>query len=242
MSTQIVVNALPEPIIMPGDTTICDGESLVLRTQQAYAAYNWSDGSMADSLLITQVGTYAVTVIDANMCEGETVDSVTVNVLSIPVKSVIMKVGTDSLMATTTGTSYQWFVDGTLLAPTTQAIMTAQNGQYTVIVFNEHCPSEESDSLLINTGLDDLLDGVPVQLFPNPNSGIFEIRADFLKNTFVGIQLFTTDGKLIHNKYVHAEQGRLREKVYLPNLATGMYLLRLRVNDDYVLRKIEVIR
>lgn len=240
--TLVTVNALPIPVISPGDTAICDDESLVLRTQQAYAAYTWSDGSTADSLLVTQSGTYAVSVVDANMCEGESVDSVEVTVLAVPAKPAIMKVGTDSLMATTSGTSYQWFVDGVQLAPTTQLIMTAQNGQYTVIVFNGPCASEASDSLLINTGLDDLLDGVAVQLFPNPNSGIFEIRADFRRTTFVTAQLFTADGKVIFDRYIHAEQGRLREKVALPNLASGMYLLRLRVNNDYLLRKVEILR
>jgi len=242
MQTLVTVNALPTPRITPGDTVICDDETLILRTLQPYQAYNWSDGSSADSLLITQSGTYAVSVIDANMCEGEAVDSVTVSIVTVPATPAIMKIGTDSLMATVAGTRYQWFVDGLMLAPTTQAIMTAQNGKYTVIVFNGPCASQESDSLLINTGLDELLDGVPVQLFPNPNSGIFEIRADFQRATFVTAQLFTADGKVIFDRYIHAEQGRLREKVDLPNLASGMYLLRLRVNDDYVLRKVEIIR
>jgi hypothetical protein len=240
--TAVQVNALPMPAIIPGDTTLCDGESLTLRTLQPYASYAWSDGSSADSLVVSMAGTYAVSVIDANMCEGEAADSVTITVLAVPAKPAIMKVGTDSLMATVSGTSYQWFVDGTLLAQNTQSILTAQNGRYTVIVFNGPCQSSESDSLLINTGLDDLLDGAPVIIYPNPNSGIFEIRADFKGNTFVDVQLFTADGKLIHKNYVHAEQGRLREKVFLPNLAAGMYLLRLRVNDDYVLKKLEVVR
>ncbi len=242
MPVQVTVHALPDPIISASDSSLCEGEMAILRTLQAYSAYIWSDGSTADSLLVTQSGSFSVKVMDAHMCEGEARDSVTVNFLAIPAKAAIVKVGIDSLMATTLGSSYQWFVDGILLGSNGQSIMIAQNGHYSVVVYNQHCPSEPSDSLLINTGLDELLDGVPVTLFPNPNSGIFEIRADFKGNTFVDVQLIAADGKLLYKAYVHAAQGRLRERIYLPQLASGMYLLRLRVNEDYVIRKLEVIR
>ncbi len=241
-AANVTVHALPNPIILPGDSIFCDGESLVLRTQQQYPFYTWSDGSTADSLLVSQSGTYALSVIDSNMCEGHATDSVSITVLAIPARPGILKIGTDSLMASTQGTSYQWFINGNLIAPTSQTILYMQNGHYSVIVFNGPCESAESDSLLINTALDDLLDGVAVSLYPNPNSGIFEIRADFKGNTFVDAQIFTPDGKSLYNKYLHAPQGRLREQVYLPHLAAGIYLLRLRVNDDYVIRKWEVLR
>ncbi len=50
------------PSVFGPDTTLCHGDSLVLRATTAGATYLWQDGSLADTLLVRSSGTYSVTI------------------------------------------------------------------------------------------------------------------------------------------------------------------------------------
>lgn len=67
------VTLMPEDLshyaITGQDTIVCNGAPGTLRAGN-FAAYLWSDGSKADTLLAGQPGWYAVTVTSANGCTG----------------------------------------------------------------------------------------------------------------------------------------------------------------------------
>ncbi len=66
--TQLTVNSLPAKFL-PADTTICIDKTLVL-TLTNYVTVNWSTGSTANSITVSQAGTYGATVVDRNGCTG----------------------------------------------------------------------------------------------------------------------------------------------------------------------------
>jgi gliding motility-associated-like protein len=71
------------------DTTLCGINNILLQAPANYAAYRWSDGSTGTSIVVSQPGTYFVTVND--QCNKEYAD--TINVFE---KSVVpFEVGTD---------------------------------------------------------------------------------------------------------------------------------------------------
>jgi len=53
------------PVDLGNDTSICTGNSIVLRVRKNYFSYQWNDGSTADTLQLTIPGTYFVNVTDA---------------------------------------------------------------------------------------------------------------------------------------------------------------------------------
>jgi len=61
-----------------GDTSLCDGETLTLDAGNPGASYSWSDGSMNQTLTVSQTDTYSVTVTDNAGCTGS--DSIAINV------------------------------------------------------------------------------------------------------------------------------------------------------------------
>jgi gliding motility-associated-like protein len=72
-----------EPLDYPsllGDTAICEGDSLVLAVQPNGASVLWSNGSIADSIVVDQTGVYTVS-FSQNGCT--TADSVAVNTQAI---------------------------------------------------------------------------------------------------------------------------------------------------------------
>ncbi|MDD3686179.1 MAG: hypothetical protein PHE56_05370, partial [Bacteroidales bacterium] len=54
------------------DTTLCTGESYILRTSEDYHRYRWHNNSTAPTYTVTQPGTYAVTVYDDINCSAST--------------------------------------------------------------------------------------------------------------------------------------------------------------------------
>lgn len=72
----------PKPVVNLGnDTSLCDGQKLVLRTGIANASYLWSNGSTADTFLVSQPGIYWAQV-TRNGCS--TRDSITVSYKTLP--------------------------------------------------------------------------------------------------------------------------------------------------------------
>jgi gliding motility-associated-like protein len=65
----IIITESPKPVFsFPADTTLCNNESLLLRPGITNSSYLWQDGSTADSLVVTQPGTYWVLVTNSNNC------------------------------------------------------------------------------------------------------------------------------------------------------------------------------
>lgn len=70
-SDTIVVKTNPLPKgFMPADTAICSYSSIVLQSRALFARYWWSTGDQTQTTLVTRPGTYWLTVVDRNGCEG----------------------------------------------------------------------------------------------------------------------------------------------------------------------------
>jgi hypothetical protein len=140
------------------------------------------------------------------------------------------------------GDTYTWFRNDTLLAPQTRTIFTGQNGEYKVYVDRGLCSSDTSVIYLLNTDIEDDLFSQTLELYPNPNKGIFFLRGDIGTSSLVEIQVFSLEGKQVFEKQAFAPGGKLDELLSLRGVADGMYMLRLRVNDRFYHRKVEVLR
>lgn len=62
-----------EPIIS-GDTTYCEGDSIFLDAGNSYATYLWTTGETTPTINFSTVGTYEVTVSNANCSHTGSID------------------------------------------------------------------------------------------------------------------------------------------------------------------------
>jgi len=63
VSDTIIVNIMPSPFVQFGnDTTLCDGQFLVLNATLPGATYLWQDGATSPTYLVSQSGFYSVSV------------------------------------------------------------------------------------------------------------------------------------------------------------------------------------
>jgi gliding motility-associated-like protein len=68
-SIKVVVNALPI-LSLGSDTTICSYPPLLLQPSGNYYSYLWNNNSTNNSILVSTMGVYSLTVTDANGCKA----------------------------------------------------------------------------------------------------------------------------------------------------------------------------
>jgi hypothetical protein len=128
-----MVTAHPLPVCMiTGETSICSGSSTELCATLGAAAYIWNNGATTNCITVSQGGTYAVTITDANGCSSQCTHVVAL--FSNPVCNItgnpsFCPGGSTELCAPSGATSYEWNTGAT-----TSCITVDQTGIYTVTI------------------------------------------------------------------------------------------------------------
>lgn len=78
-----------------------------------------------------------------------------------------------------------------------------------------------------------------LKVFPNPNSGNFEIRLFSTSSEKINLQLFDLKGRVIYSESVN-ESGEINKSVSVDNLSTGVYLLKVTQGNRQATKKIVI--
>lgn len=175
-----VANVYPLPLVnLDKGMAICLGSSKTLNAGN-FASYQWNTGATSSSISVSNIGTYAVLVTDANGCEGSDTTSITTiyplpkNFL--PVDTAICSYGTIELSPTTTYNRYLWSNGAA-----TRSITIAQPGAYWLEVTDANT-CKGRDSMVVNPK--DCLKGfyIPNAFTPNRDG-----RNDLFRPLLFGI-------------------------------------------------------
>ncbi len=144
----IIVNLLTNPLVNLGDdTTICQGNHLILNANNLGSTYLWNTGPTTQTINVTTSGSYSVKVTNNSGCYAK--DTLIVNIVPGP----IVNLGNDTsicqgteiiLNAGNTGSNYLW--NNGL---NSQTINVQNSGLYWVEVNNNNCYG--SDTINVNT-------------------------------------------------------------------------------------------
>jgi hypothetical protein len=122
------------PVVISGNSSLCQGTTDSLTVPLGYAAYSWSGGSNTYKQPITAPGTYTVTVTDNAGCTSSATKSIAM--LPAPAQPVISLSGPAAFcpgqnvtLTSNISNNIQWNV-----GPTTASIITDTSGVYTVTV------------------------------------------------------------------------------------------------------------
>jgi hypothetical protein len=125
----ITANNIPPPQIV-GNTVICPGGSTVLSLTENYPIILWSSGQTTQQITVTSVGTYSVTVTDANGCTASNSIAVTPGgPVNFPFTALPSGCGQFTLEVGPGYPSYLWSTGSTA-----QSIIVTQTGPYSVTV------------------------------------------------------------------------------------------------------------
>jgi gliding motility-associated-like protein len=160
-SDAVSITTRPAPtqptISFTGNTTFCEGDSLVL-TSSAGTTYLWSTGDTTPSITAKLTGTYTVKVGNADGCFSLPSEPVDVYQSPDPPKPVITPAGPIALapddsviLVSSSAVTYLWFPGG----ETTPSITVRTAGSFTVTTGNEYgCLSNPSDPVTVTQSLE----------------------------------------------------------------------------------------
>lgn len=228
-SIKVLVNNLPpQPVIqLSGNSTFCEGDSLILSVTAGFKQYVWQDGIGAATRTIKNATIYSVFVKDTNDCISTVSSPVFVEVLSSPSKQVITVNGATTfcegdkikLSSPASFTGYLW----------TDSIETKENtitksGNYRLKVRgNNGCYSAWSDAVMVLVN--------PIPLKPKVVAGSNDSlkcntlagRYKWFRNTFelldTSLSIFSKNSGFFQVQI--AEKGcwsRLSDSLYFKNL------------------------
>ncbi|MCK4345183.1 MAG: T9SS type A sorting domain-containing protein, partial [Bacteroidales bacterium] len=94
--------------------------------------------------------------------------------------------------------------------------------------------SDASVNIPVNTQENNL-----IQVFPNPNKGIFFINARFEKETRIRLELVNPQGQIVFN--LEPKTGKqFREELNVSHLPAGIYYLKMTHEETVVVKKIVI--
>ena len=218
-----------DTIDLGNDTTVCNGQGLVLDATYPDATYLWQEGSSDPSFFANESGEYWVSVTTDCGVFTDTIDVIIANV-----NPIIIDAGGSVLECTAPFFSYQWYYNDTLIPGATDQNHTIlNNGSYYVVVIDSNECEGTSNTIeldLVN-GLREL-SKTSMSIFPNPNLGRFTLSASLLPNE---VSVYNSLGQMLLIQVVNDE----KELLFDLSVA-GVYFIHARFDDGVLVRKVIV--
>ena len=149
-SVNVTVHPLPKPTVhISGETTFCEGDSIVLTINETGKSYRWSNGQTTKSITVKTGASYTAYISNEFGCERAS-DPVDVTVHpnpkpTISYASLVACEGDSVKLTASYGESYLWSN-----GETTKDIYVKYPSRYSVIVTNENGCSNVSDTVAVD--------------------------------------------------------------------------------------------
>lgn len=248
-SDTITVTTNVPPVISAGsNTSICPGQTVNL-TATGGVSYVWSDGATTavNPVSPTTTTTYYVTGTNAAGCTGTDVVTVTVNPSSTAAFTASVVGATAIVNNTSTGAvTYQWNWGDA--SPTDNSANPShaytQNGTYTItLIVTGICGNDTITQTVTITqvGLQDVDLQNTLQVYPNPNGGLFTVQFELSTAKDVHVEVLDVQGRKVAEQRAESVLS-YREQVDLSTAESGVYVLRIITTDGVATRRIVLQR
>lgn len=242
----IMIREKPTMAILLGSDNICDGDSTSLIifsctgcTYQLFLNNN-PISTVASNIVfnISQAGIYHADYYTGNCIYKSPTD--TLNVLSLPPVPTITQNG-NQLICNENASSYQWYVNGNSIAgANSQTYNPTQSGNYTVEITNSAgCKNISLPHNFIPDGIDELTEKTVV-IYPNPLSKGEALLLNTSNINKLNIQIVAVTGyEILNCSYDIATQYHT-QKIEIPDVSRGMYIVKISTPDAELVKKIIV--
>jgi len=208
---------------LPAGATIVEGAST--RTIKVNFAANASSG--------------IIKVSGVNDC-GPGPSSPNFNVVVNPLPSTPVITQNGDTLSSSANTGNQWYLDGALIPGATgKQHIAVYTGTYTVVVTVNECASAVSNGILVlpvSVAVEKA--NRTLEIYPNPNTGEFNIKVETLTSEVFNIEIYNSLGSLIWKQENVTVNGSFTKHVVLTGSPSGMYMIKLRNNDNTIVKKL----
>lgn len=224
----IVANLTPTITVNSG--AICAGQSFTIVPSGA-STYTYSGGS--DVVMPTTDASYTVTGTDANGCENTAVSSLTVNALpnlTTMTTNTLLCTGETTTLSVMGASTYTWSTTETTtdiaVSPTVQTTYTVEgtdaNGCSNTTTITQ--------DVSLCTGVATLSNDASINVYPNPNNGLFTIEVTTASKVTVTNAL---------GQVVIAETFDVgKHSININNESTGVYFVKVMTNNKQQIIKV----
>jgi PKD repeat protein len=240
---EINVTIHPEPVVSLGDDiTQCAG-TVTLNAGNPGFSYLWSTGATTQSITVSESENYSVTVTGINGCTTSDQVNVTIHpslsgTLEWTDESSCGEGDGSAAITPSGGTApytFAWSNSGS-----TSSINDLTAGEYTVtITDSKGCTFTDMAVIGCVVGFEPLEDSM-FQLYPNPNTGLFEISLLIPVKDHVTVHVNNPLGQLVFNEELHEFSGEYGKALDLQSLGKGVYSVRVKTNKGSMFRKVMV--
>src|SRR5688572_19707309 len=176
-----------------------------------------------------------ISVTAVNNC-GSSVQTTAVNPFQLT--PVVLSQAGSVLVLSATLVSCQWYLNGSAIpGATSQSYIPPQDGNYHVTGIDVNGCSVQSNTLYFLLDIESTPMAGNMNLYPNPNSGVFTIEATLNSNTAnVSFEIVDLMGRSVYQGELAVKDSHFRKQVQLHNAAPGMYVLKVKgekVNESY---------
>ncbi len=212
-------------------------------------SYEWNDPNTQNTQTAENLfaGIYSVTVTDAVGCQvAATVEvtqpdpvEVTGDVTDETNDDMNGAIDITPTGGTNSGYTFEWTKDGDPYA-NTEDLENLSQGEYCVTIIDENnCTTEEcfTVTMIVNTTNPELEQLISIQ--PNPTSGLVNVNFKLNSSRNVQIQWFDYIGRMLIDRAPEAVTER-SFTFDLSDLASGVYLVRVTVDEDVLVKKVVV--
>ncbi|MBT6835995.1 MAG: PKD domain-containing protein [Bacteroidetes bacterium] len=258
--TMTVSAVLPVSNIIAGTTSICVGDNVTFTTtptnEGTTPTYDWqvngssvgtgttfSSTTLNDDDVVTCILTSSETCASGNPA---TSNAETMTVDDIPVVGFTSSSYNYEASFTNTSTnaiSYFWdFGDGNTSTATDPNHTYAAYGTYTITLIATNACGSDTTTLIIDiiTSIGDLNSDNFIEIYPNPNNGIFTVKYANDENENITFKIFNSTAQLIYNESVEKHSNVISKDIDMSQYSNGIYHLQIITNSNTYIEKIVV--
>lgn len=226
-----------------GSTKICEGENVTLFTNQGSGyAFQWyrngskvTNAGSSDNYSVSVSGAYKVGISNGSGC-SDTSPVIYVAVNPLPARPVITQSG--RLLLSSAGTSYQWFLNDTLIKGANLGYYTpsSSKGVYSVSITDSNgCSNSSYDYLFDVSAIDPQISPDIIKIYPNPAHDFLNIAQLSSIIKIKAIQIVAINGNIA--KIIDPTFNSTLD-IPLTEMSKGIYFIRLICVDNTFVQKL----
>ncbi len=227
------------------DQKLCIGDTLYLGSNIAGATYSWNTGDTTGVIMVTQPGTYGVTVNGgcANNAQDEVIVEDGAAVPDFIPDSSWMTITFQN--TSTNADMWMWdFGDGTSSTDENPVHLYTTPGIYTVcLTATGDCDSDQickDVRAWDGVGVAEFDANSAISIYPNPASDVLTIETDGVPGNILSIEISNISGQVVMTSQLNDFNGYVKEDLDINELTKGVYFVKIFTNEVTTAKRLVV--